>query len=179
MYRHNGGVIGSRINESGSGIILSVELPRGRYNGGIIDGTDRLTANNSLNVGKFSGVWNNSGMTFVTQSIDVITYVDNSYIDDPPPYEQFTETGRTAAGSGEWYPNASSCGTAMWPGGDRRTSADAHSWTYFGQSNCDPWVYTIYTVQGYYTTIDPPPVYVEQIDEVVTTAIHDIWTYYG
>ena len=177
MYRHNGGIFGKKAANNNVAVILSLG-PRGRKNGSIIDGTDRLVDHLEGMVPKVSGIWRMSGMQLVDEDVDTISYVDNSYWTDPPPYQQFVETSRWAVATGPWYPGQSNCYPcgSMWGcGGDQRNAGNAgSSWTHIGSgSDCsDPWIYTAYSASGYYQTVDPPPYYTEQIDAVTTTTTH-------
>ena len=188
MYRHNGNVRGSQA--ANTAVMFSVQLPRGRKNGSFMGGGDRLSVTPANNVDKQSGIWSINGMHLVDQDIVTTTYQDNSYWTDPPPYQQFVETGRTAHATGPWYPNCPAaqrpCGPQPWGcGGNLRGTGSPfglNTWTYIGPGSngcADPWIYTTWNQQGYYRTVDPPPVYTEQIDEVNTTTTHTVWSFFN
>ena len=186
MYRFNGGIKGSkRANvRSTEGHINSVGQPRGRHNGGYL-GVNRLSDNLDDNVNKTSGIWYlTTGLKFVEDHA-VTEVVDNSYYQDQPSQQVFNETSRSTLGGGyQWNPhNKTQCPGAMWPNGSMggvNTSGYAQSgrtWTFIGsQGNCSNWIFSVYGVQGYYSTYYPPPVYVEQFDNV--TNYYDVWDYF-
>ena len=184
MYRHNGGIFGKRAANNNVAVILSLG-PRGRKNGSIIDGTDRLVDHLEGMVPKVSGIWRMSGMQLVDEDVDTVSYVDNSYWTDPPPYQQFVETNRWTVTTGPWHPSCPSasrpCGSAWGCGGDQRNAGNAGSrWISFGSGDTcsDPWIYAAESVSGYYQTVDPPPFYTEQIDAVVSTATYKTWNFF-
>lgn len=123
-------------------------------------------------------------MQLLDEDVDTVSYVDNSYWTDPPPYQQFVETSRWTVATGPWYPSQTHCAPcgSMWGcGGDQRNAGNAGSrWTTIGSgSDCsNPWIYAAESRSGYYQTVDPPAYYTEQIDEVVTTTTHKTWNFF-
>ena len=186
MYRFNGGIKGSKRTNvrSTAGHINSVGPPRGRHNGGYL-GVNRLNDNLDNNVNKTSGIWHlTTGLKFVEDHA-ITEVVDNSYYQNQPSQQVFNETSRTVLGGGyKWNVgmDLAACGTVMWPQGSMggvNTSGYAQSgrtWTKIGTQGCDGWTFEVYGVQGYYTTYYPPPVYVEQFDNV--TNYYDVWDYF-
>lgn len=185
MYRHNGGILGKQAANTNIAVMMSIG-PRGRKNGSIIDGSNRLVDHLEGMVPKVSGIWRLSGMQLVDEDVDTVTYVDNSYWTDPPPYQQFVETSRSVVATGNWYPGGTSCSPcgSMWGcSGDQRNAGNAgSSWTTIGSSgtaSCsNPWVYAAWNATGYYQTVDPPAYYTEQIDATTTTTTHKTWNFF-
>ena len=182
MYRHNGGVKGTKRTASQSGMWTAAKgVIRGRSNGGFM-GVDMRSADLQQNINKLSGIWPLHGTKFVPNGASVTTtsQVDNSYYTYPDPYQAYQETGRTYQGGGyRWFPgaDATNCGMPTWPDGS--FSSYTRQWTQVGSVNCSGWVFDIYTVSGYYYTVTPDPVYNEQIDTVTTTTDYDVWDWFG
>jgi hypothetical protein len=192
MYRFNGYLKGAKITNftSASGVIKSAGEPRGRANGGFI-GVDRsLSDNLDNNVDKTSGIWHMSmGITLV-EDHPITTIVDNSYYEPQPSEQRFEQTSRTYLGGGfVWNPISTAererCGVVTWPSGPYGGISSSgyeslnRDWTKVGMSgpdNCDGWIFDVYGIQGYYYTYYPPPVYVEQLDEV--TNYYTVWDYF-
>jgi hypothetical protein len=179
MYRHNGGVRGTKLTSGG---ILNSSRPRGRYNGSII-GPDLLDTDIENNT-TLSGIWNMHGIKFV-DDLEVTTTVDNSYYEQQPSEQRFQETGRTRLGGGyQWNPHPKAqCPGDMWPNGDYGGHSAAgynnisRSWTTIGQaSNCSNWIFDVYGISGYYYTYYPPDIYIEQIDTVIE--YFDVWDFF-
>ena len=173
MYRHNGGIRGSKL--VGNSGIISAEQPRGRKNGGII-GNDRLDTNLDNNVNKTSGIWDLGGFVAVNHDIVTVQVTDNSYYTYPDPYQAFQETSRTYAGGGyRWFPGAeaTNCGMPTWPDGSFGNYT--RQWTQVGSVNCSGWIFDIYDVQGYYYTVYPPPIYTEDITYTDVTTTYIVW----
>ena len=189
MYRHNGGVRGKKAANNFVSAIKSVELPRGRMNGGILGGGgngDRLSDNLEENINNTSGIWDVNGLVLIDEDVTTVTTIDTSYWRDDPPYQRFVETSRYVIATGPWYAQCSSppCGD-KWGCGGRQTQAGnaGFKWTYHGSGAAnacsDPWIYEAYQKVGYYTTVDPPPVYVTQSEEQSTTTTHRTWNFFA
>jgi len=182
VYRHNGGVKGTKRTASQSGMWTAAKgVIRGRSNGGFM-GVEMRSADLQDNINKLSGIWPLHGTKFVPNGASVTTtsQVDNSYYTYPDPYQAYQETGRTYQGGGyRWFPgaDATNCGMPTWPDGS--FSGYTRQWTQVGSVNCSGWVFDIYTVTGYYYTVTPDPVYNEQIDTVTTTTDYDVWDWFG
>lgn len=184
MYRHNGGYKGSK---NAVGGMRSLTSPRGYANGGYFGETRRST-NLDENALKISGIWKLSGTQLVSNH-EVITQVDNSYYCNPPSENQFCQTGETYLGGGyQWniaYVRANCPGKEVqWPQGEYGPHSPggyeylSRTWTTIGvMENCESWVFDVYGVSGYYYTYYPPPVYVEQIDNVYN--YYDVWDFFG
>lgn len=180
MYRHNGGIRGSKITTGG---IKNASTPRGRYNGSFF-GTDLLDADIKNNT-TLSGIWNIHGIKFV-ENLEVTTTVDNSYFEEQPSEQRFQQTGRTLLGGGyEWNPHPKvDCPGDMWPQGTFGGISSAgyaggleRTWTFIGNSsNCSNWVFDVYGVSGYFYTYYPPPIYIEVIDTV--TEFFNVWDFF-
>ncbi len=182
MYRHNGGVKGTKRTASQSGMWTAAKgVIRGRSNGGFM-GVDMRSADLQQNINKLSGIWPLHGTKFVPNGASVTTtsQVDNSYYTYPDPYQAYQETGRTYQGGGyRWFPgaDATNCGMPTWPDGS--FSSYTQQWTQVGSVNCSGRIFDIYTVTGYYYTVTPDPVYNEQIDTVTTTTDYNVWDWFG
>ncbi len=187
MYRHNGGVRGKKRTASEGGMkTMAKGRIRGRSNGGFM-GIEMRSANLQDNINKLSGIWPLHGTKFTPNGASVTTTstVDNSYYRQDPPYQQFVVTSSTTLGGGyKWNVSMdlAACGTVMWPQGDMGGHSGSNlvrTWTKVGTSGCDGWTFSVQQQSGYYQTVYPDPVYVEQFDEVTTTTQYNVWDWFG
>lgn len=185
MYRHNGGVRGKKAANNFVSAIKSVELPRGRMNGGILGGGgrgDRLSDNLEENIDNTSGIWDINGLVLIDEDVTTVVTVDTSYWRDDPPYQVWNETSRWVVATGVWYTGCQSapCGSIWGCGGDQRSAGNAGStWTHIGGGCSDPWTYEAYSASGYYSTYDPPPVYVSQSEQQSSTSTYRTWNFFA
>jgi len=187
VYRHNGGVRGKKRTASEGGMkTMAKGRIRGRSNGGFM-GIEMRSANLQDNINKLSGIWPLHGTKFTPNGASVTTTstVDNSYYRQDPPYQQFVVTSSTTLGGGyKWNVSMdlAACGTVMWPQGDMGGHSGSNlvrTWTKVGTSGCDGWTFSVQQQSGYYQTVYPDPVYVEQFDEVTTTTQYNVWDWFG
>lgn len=189
MYRHNGGLRGKKAANNFVSTIKSLELPRGRMNGGILGGGgtgDRLSDNLEDNVDNTSGIWDIDGLVLVDEDVTTIVTVDTSYYRQDPPYQVFNETSRTVHVTGYWYTGCpdgigAPCNSIWGCQGDLRSSGNngAHSWISFGSGCSNPWVYEAYNTYGYYSMYTPPPVYVPQSEQQSSTTTYKVWNFFA
>ena len=187
MYRHNGGVKGKKRTASQGGMkTMAKGRIRGRSNGGFM-GIEMRSENLQDNINKLSGIWPLHGTKFTPNGASVTTTstVDNSYYRQDPPYQAFQVTSTTVLGGGyKWNVSMdlAACGTVMWPQGPfggHSGGSLGRNWTKVGTSGCDGWTFDVTRSEGYYYTVYPDPVYVEQFDEVTTTTQYDVWDWFG
>tara|TARA_B100000214_G_scaffold215604_1_gene156639 strand:- start:178 stop:741 length:564 start_codon:yes stop_codon:yes gene_type:complete len=187
MYRHNGGYKGIKRTQSQGGFFNAAKgRIRGRSNGGFM-GVEMRSADLQQNINKLSGIWPLHGTRFVVNGASITTTetVDNSYYRQDPPYQAFQQTGSTTLGGGyKWNVSMdlAACGTVTWPQGSMGGHTGSNlqrSWTKVGTQGCDGWTFDVIQVSGYYYTVYPDPVYVEQFDEVTTTTEYNVWDWFG
>ena len=187
MYRHNGGVKGTKRTASQGGMLSGAKgVIRGRSNGGFM-GVEMRNANLQDNINKLSGIWPLHGSKFTPNgaSVTTTTTVDNSYYRQDPSYQAFQVTSTTLLGGGyKWNVSMdlAACGTVMWPQGSMGGHTGSNlqrQWTKTTTNGCDGWTFNVNQQAGYYYTVYPDPVYVEQFDEVTTTTQYNVWDWFG
>ena len=187
MYRHNGGYKGTKRTQNQGGFFnASKGRIRGRSNGSFM-GVEMRSADLQQNVNKLSGIWALHGSKFTPNGASVTTTstVDNSYYTYPPSYQAFYVTSQTTIGGGyKWNVSMdlAACGTVMWPQGSMGGHTGSNlqrQWTKTTTNGCDGWTFNVNQQTGYYYTVYPDPVYVEQFDEVTTTTQYNVWDWFG